>query len=481
MLVVAADEGVMPQTREHLSVLEVLGVRGGVVALTKSDLVEGELLEVRRREVERYLDGGPLAGAPVIPCSALDGRGVEAVRDAVLACARDVERTEDPHRPFRVAVDRVFTISGSGTVVTGTAHWGQVRAGDELTALPSRAAVRVRGVQVHGQVRDRAGAGERVALSLAGVRVDELPRGEQLLAGAEWSASRRLAVEVRLLGEGTLAEGDRVWVHILAARALARVERTHPATLGPGESGRADVHLAHPVFAVPGDRVVPLCSPARGGTFPQRSTVGSGSRGRAGPPPASSPPGSASAKPASSRRWDGSSPRARSWWRGPGRRCSCTPARPPRRASGRRRSCAPAAAPACRWRSSWRGRSPTPASGCATSSSPTSGARVWCARRPGGCSRRAQPRSRMPWPLGWRSPTAGPGWRRRRRARRRPPSAPTRKSSKGSCGSWWTASGSPGWAASGSCTARSSTRSSPRCAVGGSRASTWRRSRSASA
>jgi len=256
LLVVAADEGVMPQTREHLSVLEVLGVRGGVVALTKSDLVEEELIEVRRREVERYLAGGPLAGAPVIPCSVLDGRGVEAVRDAVLACARDVERTEDPHRPFRVAVDRIFTISGSGTVVTGTAHWGEVRAGDELTALPSRAAVRVRGVQVHGQVRDRAGAGERVALSLAGVRVDELPRGEQLLAGAEWSASRRLAVEVRLLGEGALAEGDRVWVHLLAARALARVERTHPATLGPGESGRVVVHLARPVFAVPGDRIV---------------------------------------------------------------------------------------------------------------------------------------------------------------------------------------------------------------------------------
>ncbi|MDD5562179.1 MAG: selenocysteine-specific translation elongation factor [Thermoanaerobaculaceae bacterium] len=256
LLVVAADEGVMPQTREHLSVLEVLGVRGGVVALTKADLVAGELLEVRRHEVERYLEGGPLAGAPVIPCSVLGGSGVAAVRDAVLACARGVERTEDPHRPFRIAADRVFTIAGSGTVVTGTAHWGEVRPGDELTALPSGASVRVRGVQVHGDVRDRAGAGERVALGLAGVRVDQLPRGEQLLSGGAWSASRRLAVEVRLLDEGALAEGDRVFVHILAARALARVERSYPAALGPGESGRVMVHLARPVFAVPGDRVV---------------------------------------------------------------------------------------------------------------------------------------------------------------------------------------------------------------------------------
>ncbi len=256
LLVVAADEGMMPQTREHLSVLDLLGVRGGVVALTKADLVAADAVEALRNQLAAELAGGPLAGAPVIACSVVSGDGIEAVREAVLACARGAVRREDPHRPFRMAVDRVFSVAGAGTVVTGTAQWGRVTTGDELTALPGGAAVRVRGVQVHGQPRPEAGSGERVALGLAGASVAELPRGEQLLSGSGWAAARRLAVELRLLPGGALAEGDRVWVHVLAARVLARVERTHPAELAPGERGRAIVRLARPVFAVPGDRVV---------------------------------------------------------------------------------------------------------------------------------------------------------------------------------------------------------------------------------
>jgi selenocysteine-specific elongation factor len=256
LLVVAADEGVMPQTREHLDILEVLGVRGGVVALTKADLVEPPTLVDRRQELAAALVRGPLAGAPVIPCSTVDGLGLELLREEILACARAVAREEEPHRPFRLAVDRVFTLPGAGTVVTGTAHWGQVREGDELVSLPGGLSLRVRGVQVHGESRPDAVAGERVALRLAGATVQELPRGEQLLSPGGWRPTVRVALAVSLLEGGSLEEGDTVWLHLLAARLPARVERIHLSDLSAGVGGRAVLRLARPVFAVPGDRVV---------------------------------------------------------------------------------------------------------------------------------------------------------------------------------------------------------------------------------
>ncbi|HUK12332.1 MAG TPA: selenocysteine-specific translation elongation factor [Thermoanaerobaculaceae bacterium] len=257
LLVVAADEGVMPQTREHLAILDLLGVRGGVVALNKCDAVDPELLALQKEELEAFLASGPLAAAPVIPCSAATGEGVEAVRAAVLACAREAVRRESEHRPFRLSVDRVFTLSGAGTVVTGTAHWGAVRVGDELESLPGGLRLRVRGLQVHGSDRGEATQGERLALQLAGASVAELPRGEQLCSPGPWRASRRLAVDLRLLADAiAIEEGDRVWLHVLAARVPAKVERIHPAPLVGGGRGRAILRLARPVFAVPGDRVV---------------------------------------------------------------------------------------------------------------------------------------------------------------------------------------------------------------------------------
>jgi len=265
LLVVAADEGVMPQTREHLDVLDLLGVAGGVVALTKVDLVDPDLVELVAEEVREALAGGPLAGAPVVPCSALRGDGLGELRAAVLACAAGVVRREEPHRPFRLAVDRVFSMPGSGTVVTGTARWGRVQVGEELLALPSGRRLRVRGVQVHGQPRREGRAGERVALQLPGVAVEEMPRGEQLLSPGPWSAAGRLAVSLRLLPTANpLAEGEVLWLHLLAGRTAARVERLLPSPLPPGERGRAVLRLRRPVFAAPGDRLVlRRISPAR--------------------------------------------------------------------------------------------------------------------------------------------------------------------------------------------------------------------------
>jgi selenocysteine-specific elongation factor len=257
LLVVAADEGVMPQTREHLDILRLLGVRGGVVALNKADLLEPELVELRREEVAEALRAGPLAGAPIVVCSASTGSGVEPLRDALLECARGVVREEESSRPFRMGVDRSFSLPGIGTVVTGTTRWGRVRTGDELLALPSGRRVRVRGVQVHGAARDEARPGERTALRLAGVSVDELPRGEQLLGEGPWRPAGRLALEVTLVdGAVPLAERQVVWLHLLAGRTPARVERASPSPVAAGGSGRVVLRLARGVFAAPGDRVV---------------------------------------------------------------------------------------------------------------------------------------------------------------------------------------------------------------------------------
>jgi selenocysteine-specific elongation factor len=257
LLVVAADEGIMPQTREHLDILHLLGVAGGVVALTKSDLLDPDLVELRTLEIREALAGGPLGDASVVACSALAGTGIEMLRRAVLECARDVVRRVDPDRPFRLSVDRAFSVPGAGTVVTGTARWGSVRVGDELLALPSRHQLRVRGIEVHGGSRPDASVAERVAISLAGATVAELPRGEQLLGAGSWPCGRRLAIEVELLpGSPPLGEGERVWVHLLAARIAGRVERCHPRPLPPGSRGRVVVSLASELFAAPGDRVV---------------------------------------------------------------------------------------------------------------------------------------------------------------------------------------------------------------------------------
>jgi selenocysteine-specific elongation factor len=278
LLVVAADEGVMPQTREHLEVLDLLGVRGGVVAINKSDLVDADTLTARREELRSVLAGGPLTDAPVLCCSAARGDGIEALREALLGCAREVRRREEAHRPFRMGLDRVFTLPGAGTVVTGTVRWGRVADGDELLVLPEGRKVRVRGVQVHGRSRAEGRVGERVALRLAGASVAELPRGDQVVSAGSWHATRRVALAVRLLPSGhALEEGDELRLHLLAGRRRARIERLFPTTLDAGARGWAIVRLGGGLFAAPGDRVVLRWpSPAR--------TIGGGTVLDADPP-----------------------------------------------------------------------------------------------------------------------------------------------------------------------------------------------------
>ena len=180
LLVVAADEGVKPQTREHLAVCSLLGIPAGLVALTKTDLVSPDLLELAQLEVEELLAGTPFAGAPVLPVSSTTGEGIPELKAALVELADRYASPADPDRPARLPIDRAFHLRGLGVVVTGTLASGQVRPGDTLEVLPRGQRARVRSVQVHGQSREAAEAGERTSLQLTGVALEELGRGMQL-------------------------------------------------------------------------------------------------------------------------------------------------------------------------------------------------------------------------------------------------------------------------------------------------------------
>ena len=257
LLVVAADEGVMPQTREHLAILNLLGVTRGVVALTKSDLVDADTLGVVRSEVEDLLRPTPLRGLPIIPVSSPTGAGVDELTQAL---EEAVEQT--PGRasegPVRYPIDRVFPVEGIGTVVTGTLWSGTVRPGDALELQPSGQAVRVRQVQVHDRTVDQAQAGQRVALAIHGVPRESVTRGDWLSTPGSARASHLLDVRLELLPSAPKALGSRTRLrcHLGASEILGRAVLLERDTLAPGESGWAQLRLENPAVAAAGDRVV---------------------------------------------------------------------------------------------------------------------------------------------------------------------------------------------------------------------------------
>ncbi len=268
LLVVAADEGVMPQTTEHLDIVRLLGVRGGVVALTKTDLVEPAWLELVQEELTEHLAATPFAGAPVVPVSSRDGRGLDELRAALAGAAAAV-----PDRPadgrFRMPVDRVFTIRGTGTVVTGTVWHGALNADASPRVLPSGRTSRVRGLQVHGREVDRILAGQRAAVALAGLDTDEVQRGDVLVDSPDWTPSSMLTVRLSVVPDSawSIAQRQRVRVHLGTAEALARVALLEPAAveggssdadtiLGPGQTTWAQLRLESPLVARAGDRLV---------------------------------------------------------------------------------------------------------------------------------------------------------------------------------------------------------------------------------
>jgi selenocysteine-specific elongation factor len=259
LLVVAADDGVMPQTREHLAIVELLGIRRALVAVTKIDRVDPERVLAVREQIDALLQPGPLAGSPSFPVSSITGEGVEALRDALIEASACVQqRSEDCH--FRLAIDRAFSVTGAGVVVTGTAFSGQVRVGDELTLSPSGRTVRVRGLHAQNQQAEQAHAGQRVALNITGERVsvEHINRGDWLVKPALQSATRRIDIEFILLPSEAraLKHWSPVHIHIGAQDVVGRIALLEGECLAPGGHVHAQLLLNAPAHAVHGDRVV---------------------------------------------------------------------------------------------------------------------------------------------------------------------------------------------------------------------------------
>ncbi len=260
LLLVAADDGPMPQTREHLAVLALLGLRRGAVLVTKTDLVDAARVAEVSAEMSALLGGTSLEGAPVLPVSARSGAGLDRLvallRDAALEPA-DEARGGDA---FRFAVDRVFVLDGVGTVATGTIHAGSVGLGDELAVTPAGRvrAVRVRGLHVHDCRVEHAGVGQRCAIALAGASRDEIERGQWLVAPQVASSSDRIDVELALWREEArpLRSGAPVHVHLRSAGRMGTVALLDGDALAPGGRARAQLVLHEPLAAWHGDRIL---------------------------------------------------------------------------------------------------------------------------------------------------------------------------------------------------------------------------------
>jgi selenocysteine-specific elongation factor len=271
LLVVAADEGVMPQTREHLAIVKLLGVTRGIVVLTKRDLVETDWVAEVKHDVAALLAGTAFADAPVVEFSAVTGAGT-----AELFAALDAQLARVPARaygePARLPVDRVFTVEGFGTVVTGTLWRGRIHAGETLELQPRGLAVRVRRVQVHGRTVEEARAGQRTAVALHGVEREQVERGDWLLAARSLRPSSILDVRFELLPDvgKEWPANTRVRFHLGASEIIGRLVLLEGEGVAPGASALAQVRLERPTVAARGDRfVIRQYSPSR--------TIGGGS------------------------------------------------------------------------------------------------------------------------------------------------------------------------------------------------------------
>jgi len=255
LLVIAADEGIMPQTEEHLAIVELLGITRGIPVLTKRDAVESEWLELVRADIAKRLATSRVRWDAPVATSAVTGEGLDELRAALRRVAGDLadRPVEDL---FRLPIDRVFTVAGAGTVVTGSTWSGTVAIGKSVRLLPLDREARVRSIEVHGQGAERAAPGRRTALALVGVGKEELERGHVAVTGEGWRATGVLDVAVELLPTARKPVGSRTRarVHLGTAEVLARVVQTR--TIGPGERGLARLLLERPLVARGGDRFV---------------------------------------------------------------------------------------------------------------------------------------------------------------------------------------------------------------------------------
>lgn len=261
LLVVAADDSVKPQTREHLEILRLLGLEHGVVALTKCDLPEPDWLELVEAEVRDLLRGTFLESAAMVRTSVTTGQGIDELKAALAAAAGQAAAAARMRRvegPFRLAIDRAFTMAGHGAVVTGSVSSGRVRIGDELVLEPGAIAVRVRGLQNHDRPAEEAHRGQRAAINLAGVHHDQIVRGQELATPGYLVPSRSLAVRLDLLtsAERPMKNRGRVRCHIGTAELMASVTLLDRDRLAPGETAPAQLFLNAPAVTVWGQPLV---------------------------------------------------------------------------------------------------------------------------------------------------------------------------------------------------------------------------------
>lgn len=257
MLVVAADESVMPQTREHFDICRLLGVRQGIIVITKKDLVEDELLALVEDEVSELVAGSFLEGAPIVAVSSRTGEGIERLKEQLKIVSQSVPPKSGDFIT-RLPVDRAFSMRGFGAVVTGTLISGAISEGDELELLPLTAAVRVRGTQVHGAAVATAEAGQRTAVNLAGVDVKQLERGMVLAPVASLRPTQIIDASVNVLTHASrgLRSRARVRLHIGSTEVLARIRILDGTELEPGQTGLAQLRLEAPVVALHDDHFI---------------------------------------------------------------------------------------------------------------------------------------------------------------------------------------------------------------------------------
>jgi selenocysteine-specific elongation factor len=262
LLVIAADEGIKPQTREHFDICRLLEVRRGITVLTKSDAVDAETLEVVRLEVEDYVRGSFLdatldpSQSPIVAVSSLTGAGLNELKSALAQIASEVS-AKNSAALIRLPIDRVFTMKGFGTVVTGTLIAGTIRKEEELEIFPSGKRIRVRGVQVHGAPAEAAVAGQRTALNLAGVSTEDLARGMTLATADTFRSTSRVDALLSLLPSAKpLKDNARVHFHAYTTETIAEVRLYGTKQLKPGDEAYVQLTLAEPMLLLPGDRFI---------------------------------------------------------------------------------------------------------------------------------------------------------------------------------------------------------------------------------
>jgi len=257
LFTIAADDGVMPQTNEHFQIIKLLDLKHGIIAVTKADLVDDDMLEMVKEEIELLVESSFLEGASIIPVSVVDGRGLDSLKQEIITLGKHITR-RDPEGLLVMPIDRVFSLPGFGTVITGTLVSGTVSTGDRLELLPRAQRVRIRGIQVHKQQVDQAVAGQRTALNVADASKHEISRGDVLSQPGVLEATRAVDAKLELLSvaKRPLKYWTRVRFHVGTTEVMARVKPFVTDVIKPGETAFLQLKLEKPVAALRGDRFI---------------------------------------------------------------------------------------------------------------------------------------------------------------------------------------------------------------------------------